>query len=74
LFFKVVEHSGTLELAALHLGEAPAVAATAVGQLVSSFTLEICCATLIVNQSPTDWCFSVFLCIRLWKNSGLVEM
>lgn len=32
----VVEHSGTLELAALHLGEAPAVAATAVGQLAVS--------------------------------------
>lgn len=32
----VVEHSGTLELSALHLGEAPAVAATAVGQLAVS--------------------------------------
>lgn len=32
----VVEHSGTLELAALHLGGAPAVAATAVGQLAVS--------------------------------------
>ena len=34
----MVEHSGTLELAALRLGEAPVVATTAVGQMVSSFT------------------------------------
>ncbi|KAG0526112.1 hypothetical protein BDA96_06G117300 [Sorghum bicolor] len=32
----VVEHSGTLELAALRLGEAPVVAATAVGQMAVS--------------------------------------
>ncbi|CAN6239713.1 unnamed protein product [Urochloa humidicola] len=32
----VVEHSGTLELPGLHLGEAPAVARTSVGQLAVS--------------------------------------
>ena len=70
----MVEHSGTLELAALRLGEAPVVAATAVGQMVSSFTVQICCATLMVNLSPTGWYFSVLLWIGLWKVSDLVEM
>jgi hypothetical protein len=33
----VVEHSGTLELPELHIGETPVVARIAVGQLVSLF-------------------------------------
>jgi hypothetical protein len=33
---QVVEHSGTVELSGLRLGEAPAVAATAIARLVRS--------------------------------------
>ncbi|CAN6275912.1 unnamed protein product [Urochloa humidicola] len=49
----VVEHSGTLELPGLRLGEAPAVARTSVGQLVTLFTvpISIWCATLLPGSA-----------------------
>lgn len=54
----VVEHSGTIELGGLRFGDAPAVAGTAVGQLVRLFPLcvVLCQLQIIlhlaINQYP----------------------